>query len=451
MKTIVSVTPIAVERDSRTFKAAASMTRLGYRSIVVEGEPSVSLQRALPFELITAGDRPESHIAAGQDARGVVEDTAPDRCIDSGEECPARPSLAHVLDVAAARTPLFVRTAAGPPWRVVLRTSGVVLPLFTYFSDYLSKCREMAGALPSADLYYLHSQQPFPAVWWKGRLGRKPFVYDAHDLYWTLRQDGRPLPFADRGIWLLWDAIERVCARTATACVTVGEGVARHAQQRFHRQFEVIHNAHDRRLDDDDVRGLRERLELPPGTFLLAVSGNFKRGMAVEPILKALQRLPERVHVAFIGANYEPFEATAERLGVLARVHMVAPVPPTQIVPMLADADLAPVPYYPSSTSVRHALPNGFFHAVAAGVPVLYPRHLIDVRALATEHAVGWEIDPESASSIVVTVQRLLEAPSELAARREALQRIRDELSWATEELELAHLLAASVGGRTSC
>jgi Glycosyltransferase Family 4/Glycosyl transferases group 1 len=450
VKTIVSVTPIAVERDSRTFKVAASMTRLGYRSIVVEGVPSVNLQRVLPFELITVGRRPESEIAVGKDVRAVSQVMAPARPLGPDEERRARRSLGDLLEVAAARAPSSVRTAAGPLWRTALNATSSIWPLLYYFADYLSKCRNIADALPPADLYYVHSQQPFPAVWWRGRVGRKPFVYDAHDLYWTLRQDGRPLPFADRGIWLVWDAVERRCARTATACVTVGEGVARHAKQRFRRDFEVIHNAHDRRLDDNGVRGLRERLELPPEAFLLAVSGNFKRGMAVEPMLMAMQRLPERVHVAFVGANYEPFEAVAERLGVRPRVHIVAPVPPTQIVPVFADADLAPVLYYPSSTSIRHALPNGFFHAVAAGVPVLYPRHLIDVRALATQHAVGWEIDPESESSIAVTVQRLLEAPRELAARRKHLRGIRDELSWANEELELAALLDASVGGRTS-
>ena len=40
MKTIVSVTPIRIDTDSRTFKQAASIAHFGYNSIVVEGVQS---------------------------------------------------------------------------------------------------------------------------------------------------------------------------------------------------------------------------------------------------------------------------------------------------------------------------------------------------------------------------------------------------------------------------
>jgi glycosyltransferase involved in cell wall biosynthesis len=306
----------------------------------------------------------------------------------------------------------------------------------------------MATALPAADLYYLHSQYHFPAVWWRGRAGRRPFVYDAHDLYWTLRRDGRPLPFADRVIWAIWDRIERLAARHAGACVTVGEGVARHAQDRFGRRFSVVRNGHDVRLDSRSAPGIRTRLGLGPDAFILAVAGNFKRGMAVEPLLRALSDLPERVHLVFVGGHYQEFLETISSLGVAERTHLVPPVAPTEIVPLLAEADLAPIPYYPSSVSVRHALPNGFFLAIAAGVPVLYPNALVDLRELAERHRVGWEIDPESATSIAAAVRQLLEAPQELAERRAHLQATRAELAWDTDEKELARVIAGALAAR---
>src|SRR5438045_1381352 len=52
--TIVTLTPLEVQSDSRTYKQAASCARLGYRSIVVEGYRSSLDPRALPFELISA-------------------------------------------------------------------------------------------------------------------------------------------------------------------------------------------------------------------------------------------------------------------------------------------------------------------------------------------------------------------------------------------------------------
>jgi hypothetical protein len=406
--TIVSVTPLAVERDSRTFKIAASMARLGYRSIVVEAEPSTSPRDGLPFELKTVPGREPSH-APG--SNGVP---------------PPSGGGATLRDRIAARLPEGIRALAAYPFR----------------------CYAIAAALPPADLYYLHSQYPFPSVWWRARPGHKPIVYDAHDLYWTLRTDGRPVGFFDRVTWWVWDRIERLSARRADACVTVGDGVARHAEDRFGRPFAVVRNLHDGRLDAPGAPGLRTRLGLGADAFLIAVAGNFKRGMAVDRMLRALVDLPEHVHLAFVGAGYETWTTAADELGVAGRVHVMRPVPPTEVVPLLAEADLAAVPYVPSSINLRHALPNGFFLAVAAGVPVLYPRDLDDLRELAERYDVGWEIDPESDASIQSVVQSILAAPDELARRRSRVRAVRDELSWATDEQALAGVIATVLDGR---
>jgi glycosyltransferase involved in cell wall biosynthesis len=403
MKTVVSITPIAVERDSRTFKEAASMARLGHRSIVVEAEPSGALSGDLPFELMTVG------AAAAVTPAAVDADAA-----------------------AEPRGPEWLRRAAAPP-----------LGLADYLKSYGRRCRTVSSSLPAADLYYLHSPLLFPAVWSRAR--RVPLVYDAHDLYWELRRDGRELPAATRAIWAVWDRVERACAARATGCVTVGAGVARLSEARFGRPFAVVRNAHDRRLDESGVEGLRDRLGLRDGDFLLAVSGNFKRGLAVEPVLQAVAQLPEHVHIAFVGASYEPFAATAAGLGVAGRAHFVPPVAPTRIVPLLAGADAAVVPYLPSSTTVRHALPNGFFHAVSAGLPVLYTGSLVDLRELASAHRLGWEIDPGSAAQVAAAVRALLDDPGALDDARGRVRDAQDELSWAHEERELERVVTSAL------
>ncbi len=409
MKQVVSITPIAVERDSRTFKQAASMARLGYRSIVVEAEPSRSLSGPLPFELVSIGVEPPVTPAV------VEEGTAP--------------------------------TPHGPEW--LRRALAAPLGFADYLRNYVRRCRVVAAALPAADLYYLHSPLLFPALRWRNRRSRTPFVYDAHDLYWELRRDGRELPAATRAIWAIWDRVERACVGRASRCVTVGAGVARLSEERFGRPFAVVRNAHDRRLDEDRVIDLRAHLDLRETDFLLAVSGNFKRGLAVESMLEAVAQLPDRAHVAFVGANYAQFAPMAERLGVGARAHFVPAVAPTRIVPLLEGADAAAVPYFASSRTVRHALPNGLFHAVAAGLPVLYSGTLVDLRALATELDLGWEIDPARADSITAAVRHLLDDSAELARVRSHVAGIRDELSWACEEHELERIVASALDCHT--
>src|SRR5262249_23075584 len=52
-KVVVSITPLPLRRDSRTFKQAGSVARFGYRSIVVEGQPSGFAVDDLPFQLVS--------------------------------------------------------------------------------------------------------------------------------------------------------------------------------------------------------------------------------------------------------------------------------------------------------------------------------------------------------------------------------------------------------------
>src|SRR5215212_2775760 len=51
-RTFVSITPVAVASDSRTYKMAVSLWRFGYKSIVVEGVKSSFQFNDLPFELL---------------------------------------------------------------------------------------------------------------------------------------------------------------------------------------------------------------------------------------------------------------------------------------------------------------------------------------------------------------------------------------------------------------
>jgi glycosyltransferase involved in cell wall biosynthesis len=478
VKTIVSVTPIPVERDSRTFKLASSMSRMGYRSIVVEGEASVSLPRDLPFQLLAVSERPADPLR--ESLGGLVLQSPPDA--ETTVHAPSvalgtRTSIAPLgdpqdaaspgtswVDDLAATAPTWLRRYAGPPWRLMLRsrshyavararllrhaTAGQPYAFWFYLRDYVSRCRTVASALPPADLFYLHGQVQFPAVWWRSSFGRTPFVYDAHDLYWVLRHDGRTVTPAEGSMFAVWDTVERICAARARVCVTVGNGVRRHAEARFGRPFMVIRNAHDSRLDASDVPNLRQRLGLSDDAFVLAVSGNYKSGMAVRPMLHAARLLPERVHVVFVGARYEPFEQEAHQFGLDTRVHFVAPVPPTHIVPLIAGADLAPILYWPSSLSVRNALPNGFFHAVAAGVPLLYPIHLPELRDLCAERDLGWQVDPENPASLVTKIRFALDRPEELERHRTRVVEAREDLSWLREERTLAEVLSYALDGQ---
>ena len=317
VRTIVSVTPIPVERDSRTFKIASFYSRLGYRSVVVEGAPSRTLSAALPFELVSAGAAaPEATPAPNSPLAAVPPAIRDGDALDGSDPLTG-------LDALAARTPPWLRSIIGPPWRR-LRVSQPAQFLGS-LKAYIEMCVDTSRALPPADLYHLHAQLQLP-VWWHARRCGVPFIYDAHDLYATMRINTAPLPPAARAMWRIWDVIERQSARRATTCVTVSDGVAAHAQEEFGRPFAVVRNAHDEQLDEDTSIDIRSAAGLDASALVVAVVGNHKPEIiAIDPLIEALTRLPDHVHVVCVGRGYDAVVAGAEELAVTERVHVLPP------------------------------------------------------------------------------------------------------------------------------
>jgi glycosyltransferase involved in cell wall biosynthesis len=408
MKTVVSVTPIAVERDSRTYKQAASLARLGYRSLVLEGAPSSIAGDELPFELRAVG-------GARHDGK-----TAPPTPDDQG-------SVPRVGGSPGQRLLEWLRRLLEPPLALLAQLRW---NLRTYRS------------LPEADLYWLHSYNQFGAV--RVRARHTAYVYDAHDSYFEVYPDDGD-GYRSRWTPLLFAAIERRCVRGAAGFLTVSDGVADLLEKRFGRRPEVIRNCPDLRLDRPAPRGVREVAGVPDDAFLLVAVGNAKPGMTVEEGLRAVASLPERVHIALVGGGIEAFRPLVAELGIGDRAHLLPPVPPDQVASFIEGADAAPVLYYAITPNFMNALPNRFFHAVAAGLPVLYPP-LAEITKLSERFELGLPIDPRDPSSIAGAVRALSDNPERAAAIASNVRRARDELSWAHEERALAVLVNSELG-----
>lgn len=296
--------------------------------------------------------------------------------------------------------------------------------------------------LPAADLYYLHTPYLYLPVRRRCRELGVPFVYDAHDLYSDLKNDGRPLSTRDRMQLFVWDWIERWCVRRASACVTVGEGVGDLHDRRFRREFAVVRNAQDPRLDEPAIP-VRERLELPSDSFVMVTVGNAKpRGMALGNAIESMKLLPENVHWVFLGGNYDDFAEEIAKTGLDLRVHVVPPVLPHHVTATITGCQLSPIPYFPVMANMRFAMPNGFFHAVAAGVPVAAPTGLDELRATVERYGIGITFDPLDSLSLVTGVRTLMSDASSLLRMTTAVSRAMPELAWPREEEKLRAVVA---------
>ena len=396
-RTIVSVTPVPVAYDSRTYKQATSLARIGYRSIV---------------------------IAAGQRL----------------EFSPEGP-----LSLAATNPPAPARL-----WLKPLRRTPILVPALAVAWGTAILWRTLATVrkLPLADAFVLHEFSGFPAVAARARAVRAPIIYDAHDFYSGIEPPDQ-LPVFDRAIVQpVGRFIERRCIDSAAAVMTVSDGIARLIRHAYGVEPLVVRNVHDSRLDIL-VTPLRLRLGIPNDAFVIATIGNRKLGQDISSALQALARLPDRFHWLWIGQGYDDLLKLAARNQVENRTHLASGISVRELVPSLAGIDLAIMLYRPRSDNYRYALPNGFFQATAAGLPQIVPP-LPEIERLVERYKHAVLVDPSDAIGLASAVHLLANDRAALNKLASAARHTADQLSWIEEERLFLGVVAKALSTRHS-
>jgi hypothetical protein len=122
-------------------------------------------------------------------------------------------------------------------------------------------------------------------------------------------------------------------------------------------------------------------------------------------------------------------------------------VPPAQIAPLISTADAAVILYVPLTHDYLHALPNRFFLPISAGLPLIYPESLNEIRALAREHELGIGFDPRRPATLTSAIERLLGDGRALRDYRANVRQAAETLSWERVEPRLQALIEASLNG----
>jgi glycosyltransferase involved in cell wall biosynthesis len=392
---VLSLTPMSLSRDSRTLKAAMTYARLGAESCVIEDKASNTSWQGWPIKV--AAVRREHGTAVRQLGR-----------------------------------------------RGLRQRSGTLLgfAIFLAYLGYfvLNYCLRPLPLMRRATLYHLHSYEYFPLIRaWTALVGGR-YLYDIHDFYSELDKEAELLPTQRRWIKPFQQWIERRCVKGAASVVTVNDGIAHLIERTYGRRPEIVRNCHDFRLDRQPRQGLRERLGLGGEHFLVVSVGHNKPGRTVEEALAALALLPPRVHLAFIGNGYEMLAPRIAALGLAGRVHLPGAVPPDEVVPFIASADAALFHYYGYTATYEYALPNNFFQALAAGLPLVYAP-LPEMRKSLEPYGVGIAVDPRSPAAIAAAIGRLAGDPAECQRQAEASRRAGEALSFEREEERLIEIV----------
>ena len=363
MTRVVSLTPSRVERDTRTFKEATSFARHGHESIVVEAAASELVAADLRFRLVREEPSPgpggpgaQAAAAGEQDASELAANRAPGATAEPARAAyrrlprplrrrrrarPARAADARALP--ARRAPRGHRAARRRPLLACTATTSSRRPGWP----------PAATAPPSSTTRTTSTRRSSRAV-------RRP------------RSSGDVM----RGFYL---AVERACVRAAAQVLT-GErrrGRPHRRSARAERPLVVRNCAELRGLREDgpDVRSAAGRGRTRPSSSSCPATTR----PACVPSPRRSRRspcCPSAPTSSFVGDGYAEIAAqvapprTRRPRAPAARDRGAVEVPA-----FIRTADAVAVLYLPTMPRDRvRSCPNGFFAAIAAGLPVLWPR-----------------------------------------------------------------------------
>jgi glycosyltransferase involved in cell wall biosynthesis len=396
----VSLTPVALDGDSRALKVAHSLDEIGFRSIVIEGRSSARRSWGDRIEVRSLAEYSVNEGAATVRRRG------------------------HGL-ISALREGKGGRLGE---WALYLGFRG---------EDWWRHRHLLRRRVPPAALYYLHSFEFFRAVAPVAARSGARIVYDAHDFYRGIEPPATLPPFDRRRMRPFLNRLEDRLVAAADAVITVSDGVAGLMERTFGRRPEVVRNLHDRRREDPAAPNLRTAIGLAPDDCLTVVVGNYKPGMEFLTTCEAIARLPERFHLAFVGRGYERVADSVTGHPARSRIHLGHCVAADQVVPFIGNADLGLVIYTERSENYRYALPNGFFQIIAAGLPIIRGK-LREIEAVIGGRSVGTSLDPIEPAALA---QAIMHCATDTAALRAQVAELAEELRWQVEAQRLRQIV----------
>jgi glycosyltransferase involved in cell wall biosynthesis len=189
----------------------------------------------------------------------------------------------------------------------------------------------------------------------------------------------------------------------------------------------------------ENTRSLRADTGTEPGTPLIVYPGAATRPRGVDTMIEALPLLPG-VHAALVVVPFphpraDELTALARSLGVVDRLHLLAPVPADAVPGYLGEADVAVSPILAGPANHEAALPNKLFEMLHSGLPIVTS----DIRAMSefvVENELGVVFRSGDASDLARAVNEVLADPDRWTDRHKRADLVH-EWSWQAQEVPL--------------
>ena len=300
--------------------------------------------------------------------------------------------------------------------------------------------RTLAQQLAPADLYHACGVLAIAAALGARRRDRHEgrssvVVFDVIDI--TLRSNN--VLRMPRLIRRLLGRRERAWARAADAHVTVNEDLADEAMARWKlvRRPAVVPNYPEPwgAADGDGQDRIRAATGLPPATRICLFQGRLGPYVGLDEAAEAILLVPDAALVVLgFGRGWEASVARDTETRYAGRHFTLPAVHPDEVAAWVASADVALCTLPPLSYNQRHATPNKFFEAIAAGTPIVLGPDLPVMEGILRREDLGRVARSMAPADIAAAIVEVLDVP---AAERQAWRRriqaaARERYSWPT-------------------
>jgi glycogen(starch) synthase len=296
------------------------------------------------------------------------------------------------------------------------------------------------------DVWHAHDLTGLMAV---GLLVQKPrrLVYDSHEIFLEAGTAAR-LPGPLRRLLGL---IERRLTRRVVALVTVNEPIAEILQRRLRpRRTVVVHNcppAWDPPVPRPDL--IRAATGIPADAPIALYHGDFSAHRGLEELAAAILRPGlEQVHAVYLGhgSHWAILERMVGDPAYCGRLHLLAAVPPDELLSWVTSADVGMVVIQASTRNHWLSTPNKLFEGLAAGLPVVVSDFPGMHRIVLDDPSgpLGAVCRPDDVDDVARAIRSIVELPPEARQdlRARCLRAAHERWNWETESARLVDLYA---------
>lgn len=278
-------------------------------------------------------------------------------------------------------------------------------------------------------------------AWLGARLGRRRFLYDAHELF-TEVPEVVERPKTQR----IWQRVERFAVPRVDAAYTVCESLKNYFEEKYKIPFGVVRNLPFAQVESAEMRRTWSAQNYDNQPFILLYQGALNMGRGLEEILEALPLLPDFVHLWLAGEGDESanLRAKAAKLALGERVKFWGYVQPRDLRGLTLQCHAGLNLLQNKGLNYYYSLANKFFDYAQALRPSLnmaFPEYI----KLTQEYGVGLLLPDLQPTTIVKAVGELLEA-STYARLQSACEKARADWTWEREEERLLEIYARVFG-----